>query len=67
MNVSGPLNSTESMLGWIEVLAPVLESKVKELKVIAMYELSLPNSKSSKLVSSPWIEYVVWLGLAIGV
>ena len=67
MKVSGPRKLTESMSGWIEVFAPVFESKVNELKVIPMYSLPEPNSTSSKFVRSPWIEYVVWLGLAIGV
>ena len=56
MKVRGPRKVTVSMLGWTEVLAPVLESKVNELKVIPMNEAALPNSTSSKLVSSPWIE-----------
>ena len=67
MNLRGPRNVTESMSGWIEVLAPVFESKVNELNLIPMYWLPSPNKRSSKSVRSPWIEYVVWLGLAIGV
>jgi hypothetical protein len=67
MNVRGPRNLTDSMSGCIEVFAPVFESKVKELNLIPMYGLASPNRRSSKFVRSPWIEYVVWLGLAIGV
>ena len=55
------------MSGWIEVFAPVFESKVNELNLIPMYWLPSPKRSSSKFVRSPWIEYVVWLGLAIGV
>ncbi len=54
MKLRGPRNVTVSMLGCTDVLAPVLESKVNELKVIPMNEASLPKSTSSKLVSSPW-------------
>ena len=38
MKVRGPRKVTVSMLGWTEVLAPVFESKVNELKVIPMNE-----------------------------
>lgn len=67
MNVRGPRKLTELMSGWIEVFAPVFESKVNELNVIPMYWFPEPNRTRSKFVRSPWIEYVVWLGLAIGV
>ena len=67
MNFRGPRNVTESMSGWIEVFAPVFESKVNELNLIPMYGLPPPNRRSAKFVRSPWIEYVVWLGLAMGV
>ncbi len=36
MNVSGPRKVIESMFGWIEVLAPVFESKVNDVKVMPM-------------------------------
>ena len=36
MNVRAPRNVTVSMCGWIEVFAPVFESKVNELNVIPM-------------------------------
>ena len=55
------------MSGWIEVLAPVFESKVNELKVMPMNGLSLPKRRRLEVGEVAVDRYVVWLGFAIGV
>ena len=53
MNLRGPRKLTESMSGWIEVFAPVFESKVNELNVIPMYWIAVAEQDQLEVREIP--------------